>query len=352
MNNEYILVVDDDWMNREVIETYLTSDGYRVQSVGSGRDALATAAESPPALVLLDVNMPGMNGYDVCERLKSQPSTQFTPVMFITALETDEDKLRAIEAGADDFLTKPFNSLIMLTRVRSLVRIRRLHEEVEERNRLLRQVLNRYVAEEITEVILADPEKNLKLGGETRHITVFFADIRGFTSFAEQRQAGEVLTILNDIFSELTNIVFRYHGTFDKYMGDEIMGFFGAPIAGDDDVFHALCMALEMQHVFAGIRQQFEDPRLRQLGLGMGLHTGDAAVGNVGSELAMNYTVIGDTVNIARRLQQSAAHGEILISDSTLYAVDGRVDVEPLDPLYVQGKSEPLTAYRLLGVRE
>jgi adenylate cyclase len=352
VNNEYILVVDDDWMNREVIEAYLTSDGYEVQSVSSGQDALETAAERPPALVLLDVNMPGMNGYEVCEHLKYQPETKFTPIMFITALETDEDKLRAIEAGADDFLTKPFNSLIMLTRVRSLIRIRRLHEEVEERNRLLRQVLNRYVAEEITEVILADPEKNLKLGGETRRITVFFADIRGFTSFAEQHEAGDVLTILNDIFSELTDIVFHYHGTFDKYMGDEIMGFFGAPIAGEDDAYQALCMALEMQHVFASIRDNFEDPRLRQLGLGIGLHTGEAAVGNIGSEQAMNYTVIGDTVNIARRLQQSAAHGDILISDSTLDEVNGRVEAEPLEPLYVQGKSEPLTAYRLLGVQE
>ncbi len=348
--NEYILVVDDDWMNREVIEAYLDGAGYAVKSVESGEKALEVAAEETPSLVVLDVNMPGMSGLEVCQRLKSDPITQFTPVMVITALDTDEDKIEAIEAGADDFLTKPFNSIVMLTRIKSLMRIRRLHNEVEERNVLLRNVLNRYVAEEITEVILADPEKHLKLGGQTRSITVFFADIRGFTSFAEQHEAEYVVSILNAIFTELTSVIFQYRGTLDKYMGDEIMGFFGAPISTGDDAYNALKMVHDMQQVFAKLRADFDEEGLRRLGLGIGIHTGEAAVGNVGSEQAMNYTVIGDTVNIARRLQQTAKHGEILITDETLNAVNGRVEVEELKPFFVAGKSEPLTAYKLIDV--
>lgn len=347
---EYILVVDDDWMNREVIEAYLQGAGYTVKSVGSGEKALEVAAEDTPSLVVLDVNMPGMSGLEVCHLLKADPITQFTPVMIITALDTDEDKIQAIEAGADDFLTKPFNSIVMLTRVKSLIRIYRLHNEVEERNVLLKNVLNRYVSEEITQVILADPDKYLKLGGETRTISVFFADIRGFTSFAERHEAQHVVSVLNAIFTELTSVIFEHHGTLDKYMGDEIMGFFGAPISTGDDVYNALRTVHEMQQVFARMRADFGEEGLKRLGLGIGIHTGEASVGNVGSVQAMNYTVIGDTVNIARRLQQSAKHGEVLITDGTLRAVEGRVRAEELKPFFVAGKSEPLTAYKLIDV--
>jgi adenylate cyclase len=352
VNQDYILVVDDDWMNREVIEAYLLSAGYTVKSAANGQKALEIARQIAPSLVLTDVNMPVMNGFELCAHLKQEPLTQFTPVMFVTALETDDDKLKAIEVGADDFLTKPFNSLIMLTRVKSLLRIYYLHNELENRNQLLKKVLTRYVSEEITQVILADPEKHLKLGGDTRRITVFFADIRGFTSFAEQFPAEHVLATLNQIFSHLTGIIFEAQGTFDKYMGDEIMGFFGAPVSTGDDAFRAIQMAWYMQEAFAELRKTFTDPVLRRLGLGIGLHTGDAAVGNVGSEQAMNYTVIGDTVNVARRLQQQATHGLILITQDTYFEVKNRIKAEILDPLYVAGKSEPLTAYRVLAVYE
>lgn len=350
---DYILVADDDWMNREVIEAYLTSAGHKVKTVSSGKQALEQAIQSVPSLAVLDVNMPGMNGLEVCAELKKNPLTQFTPVMVITALETDADKLKAIEAGADDFLTKPFNSLIMLTRVKSLLRIKRLHDELEERNALLRKVLTRYMAEEIADIILSDPDQYLKLGGQTRQITVFFADIRGFTRYAEQFAAEHVLASLNLVFTALTKVLFEFHGTLDKYMGDELMGFFGAPIATADDAFKAVKMSCEMQRVFKQLSEEyFHDNAFTNLGLGIGLHTGDAAVGNVGSEQAMNYTVIGDTVNIARRLQQQAPAGHILISEDTYLAIEGRVNAELLEPLMVAGKSEPLRAYRVLNVIE
>ena len=274
----YILVVDDDWMNREVLEVYLSNAGYDVGLAHSGEKALEMAYAHPPDLVLLDVRMSGISGYDVCRALKQDPRTRFTPVVMVTALAADEDKLPAIEAGADDFITKPFNSLMMLTRVKSLLRIKRLHDELEARNRLLRQVLSRYVDEDITRVILADPEKYLRLGGEMRPVTVFFADIRGFTTFAERHSAHDVVTVLNRVFSALSEVIFRYHSTFDKYIGDELMAFFGAPIASDDDVINALSMALEMREVFEGLKDEINTPAFNALALGMGLHTGDAAV--------------------------------------------------------------------------
>lgn len=349
--DEYILVVDDDWMNREVIEAYLQTTGYRVVTANSGAKALEIAANEVPSLVILDVNMPGMNGYELCSKLKSDERTRLTPVMVVTALEADPDKLKAIEAGADAFLTKPFNSLIMMTQVKSLLRIRRLHDEIEARNVLLRKVLNRYVNEDITEIILADPDKNLQLGGESRAITVFFADIRGFTPFSEGHSAKEVVTVLNRIFAELTPIVFKYRGTLDKYVGDGIMGFFGAPVASEHDALNAARMAIEMQKVFAELKQKITELSIKNLGLGIGISTGEAAVGNVGSDHLMSYTVIGDTVNTASRLQQQAQGGHIVITEKMYQEIAAHVEVSPLAPLRLAGKSEPVPAYRLLSLK-
>jgi class 3 adenylate cyclase len=347
---EYVLVVDDDWMNREVLEAYLQSAGYRVQTAHSGPLALDMAWGDPPDLVLLDVRMPGMDGYEVCRRLKDDERTRFTAVVMVTALEADEDKLLAIEAGADDFVTKPFNSLLMLTRVRSLLRIKRLHDELEARNRLLRQVLSRYVAEDVTRVILSDPEKYLQLGGETRFVTVFFADVRGFTPFAETHAAHEVVGVLNHMFSELTEIIFQHQGTFDKYIGDELMGFFGAPVATENDTLNALRMATAMQRAFLDLKARYDWVDLQSLDLGMGLHSGEAAVGNVGSERVMSYTVIGDTVNIARRLQQIAAPGQVLISETTYRLAEPHIQARCLDSRRLPGRRDPITIYELQSV--
>lgn len=344
-----ILVVDDDWMTREVMEAHLLSAGYEVLLAHSGERALALAQERPPDLVLLDVRMHGLSGYDVCERLKHSAATRYAPVVMVTALESESDKLRAINAGADDFISKPFTSLMLLTRVRSLLRIKRLHDELEERNRLLRRVLNRYVNEDLDSAILADPENNLRLGGETRPVTVLFADIRGFTTYAEQRAADDVLALLNYFFNALTEVIFRHHGTFDKYIGDEIMAFFGAPVATGDDVFNAAAAALDLLRVFGMVRTAAY-PHVYNLGLGIGLHSGDAALGNVGSERVMSYTVIGDTVNTAHRLQELAGCDEIIISAAVYEQLAGRVTAVPLAPQAIKGKREPQQLYRLQGL--
>ena len=316
-----------------------------------GPGALDLARTHAPDLMLLDINMPGMSGYEVCSRLKRDPRTQFIPVVMVTALEGDEDKIRAIEAGADDFLTKPFNSLMMMTRVRSLLRIKQLHDELENRNNLLRRVLNRYVNEDIVDVILVDPERYLQLGGDTRSVTVFFADIRGFTAFAERRPADEVLGILNSIFNELTEVIFRHHGTLDKYIGDELMAFFGAPVKTGDDTINALGAALEMHGVFREVCERIGHPELRNLALGIGLNSGEVAVGNVGSERVMSYTVIGDVVNTARRIQQAAGAGQVLISEATYRLAAPLVDAQRLEARMFSGKSEPIMIYALHGMR-
>ncbi|GAB4575079.1 MAG: hypothetical protein Kow0077_24820 [Anaerolineae bacterium] len=346
-----VLVVDDDWMNREVLEAYLSAAGCDVINTNNGADALSLALETPPDLIVMDVNLTGLNGYEVCSRLKNHEILQFTPVVFLTALDADSDRLRAIQAGADDFLTKPFDSVLMMTRIRNLLRIKALHDELQARNALQGKVLSRYVDEDIVEVVMGDPDRYLRLGGETRHVTVFFADIRGFTAFAEKYPAAEVLQLLNRIFNELTEIVVTNHGTLDKYIGDELMAFFGAPVTSDLDAFNAVKAGIEMQQAFERVCRELDWPEVQRLGLGIGIHTGDVAVGNVGSERLMSYTVIGDVVNTARRIQEIAEAGVTLISAHTYRQVADNVVAERLPPQNFQGKSQPITVYRLVSLR-
>ncbi len=341
-----VLIADDDWFIRDVLENYLTNAGCRVRACADGIQAWESIQEERPDMVLLDIRMPRMDGLTVCKRLKNDVQTQFIPVIIVTALDAQDEELKAIEAGADDFITKPFSSVILLTRVRSLLRLKRLHDDLESRNALLRQVLNRYVDQEIADTILTDPERHLKLGGETRQVTVLFADLRHFTRFSALHPAPQVVDMLNLIFTELVEIVVSNKGTFDKFLGDAIMAFYGAPISGENDAERALRTALEMQQCFRQLQTLSQDQLLAPLGLGVGIHSGEAIVGNIGSERVMDYTVIGDTVNIARRLQESAKGGEIWISATTHQLVP-HAQVDDLGAKNLQGRDEPVNVYSL-----
>jgi adenylate cyclase len=341
-----VLVVDDTPANRDVLSMYFITAGAEVLTASDGAKAIQVATQSLPDLVLLDVQMPHMDGFEACKRLKAHPATQFVPVVIVTALDSEEDKIKAIESGADDFLTKPYSLIVLMTRARALLKIKHLTDQLRARNRLLRRVLNRYVAEEVADTILTDPEKHLQLGGETREVTVLFADIRGFTTFTEQHPAERVLETLNHIFSQLTPLVFKHRGTFDKYLGDAILAFYGAPLAGPDDALRATQSALEMQDVFERLRREAPDT-IGRLGLGIGLHSGEATVGNVGSETVMDYTVIGDTVNVARRLQEDARSSEILMSEATWQQVQDQVTAERLGPHPIHGRTEAVMVYSL-----
>ncbi|MFQ5615538.1 MAG: adenylate/guanylate cyclase domain-containing protein [Anaerolineales bacterium] len=348
-----ILIADDDWLNRDLLQTYLVSAGCKAESFPNGEQAWEAVQEGlNPDLAIFDIQMPRLDGLSLCKRFKNHPPTRFTPVVIVTALDAEEEKLRAIEVGADDFVAKPFNSVILLTRVRSLLRLKQLHDELESRNKLLRQVLNRYVDEEVANIILTDPERYLKLGGETRYVTVLFADLRGFTAFTEANSASQVVDTLNKTFTELVEVLFKHQGTHDKFLGDGIITFFGAPISQDDDALRALRAALEMQQRFANLQSTLSEGLMAPLkGLGIGVHSGEAIVGNIGAERAMDYTVIGDTVNVARRLQEEARPGEILISETTCQNVP-QAKVGRLTEKALPGRSEPVMIYAFRGFHE
>jgi class 3 adenylate cyclase len=343
-----VLVVDDDRLNRDLVAAFFTHLGADVTPVPDARQALERAAADPPDLIIMDLAMPGMDGVEATRALKDVPATRFIPIIMLTVLDSDAERIRALQAGADDFITKPYTSLLLLTRARALLKLKRLNDQLAQRTELLRSTLSRYMAPEVAEAILQDPERRLRLGGESRAVTVLFADIRGFTRFTEQHTAAQVVAVLNRVFAALTPVVFKHHGTFDKYLGDAIMAFYGAPLTYPDDALRAVRTALEMQMVFA--RLPAEAPDLAGLGLGIGLHTGDATVGNVGVENAMDYTVIGDTVNVARRLTEDAQAGQILISQAVYDAVRARIRALPLGARPIRGRREAVAVWEVEGI--
>jgi len=338
-----VLVADDDRNIRELLQTYLEASGCRVYPAGNGTVAMEILAKESIDLVLLDIRMPGGNGLEICRAIKEDKRTRMIPVMIVTA--HDSDRLEAIDSGADEFLGKPLDSGILLTRARSLLRLRKLYLDLEDRNELLRRALHRYVSKDVADTILGEPERYLRLGGEIRRVTVLFADIKGFVRFTENHPAEEAVSVLNRVFPALTSVVFENNGTFDKFIGDAVMAFFGAPVEQPDAARRAVETARRMQLAFAELLPSM-NLASGELALGIGLHTGEAIVGNIGSELVMDYTAVGDTVNIAKRLQEEAWPGQVLLSQAT-YEEAGEPPARRLGDRRLTGRSEPVTIFSL-----
>jgi adenylate cyclase len=338
-----VLVADDDKNTRELLQAYLESSGCRVVTAGNGTGALELLARQPVDLALLDISMPGKSGLEVCRAMRAERRLRLVPVMIVTA--HDSERLEAIDSGADEFLSKPMDSVILLTRARSLLKLRKLHLDLEERNELLARALHRYVSKDVAETILAEPDRYLRLGGESRRVSVLFADIKGFVRYTENHTAAEVVAALNGIFPLLTSVIFAHGGTFDKFIGDAVMAFFGAPVPQTDDARRAVEAACAMQRAFS--RQA---PALGlgsgEIALGIGVHTGEVIVGNIGSDTVMDFTVVGDAVNIAQRLQEEAWPGQVLVSQAA-YEAAGKPPAHPLGDRHLSGRSGRVAVYAL-----
>jgi class 3 adenylate cyclase len=342
-----ILVADDNPDNVELVREVLEAAGYTVVTAHDGDEALLKVAETNPDLIILDVMMPGKDGFEVCRRLKKWEQTRNIPVLMLTALQEVADKVRGIESGADEFLTKPVDMVELQTRVKAQVKAKIYRQQVLEKNALLEKILTRYLPEEIVSKVLEDSSL-LKLGGVRDFVTILFADLTGFTTFADSVPPEHVMETLNQTFSRLTKIVADNHGTFDKYLGDGLMAFYGAPIASDNDALNAIRTAVGMREAFKELTEQWGDGPRSQLGLAVGINSGEAIVGNLGSERLMNYTVIGDAVNIAARLEDRAGPGQILIGESTFALVEDMVVARKFGQVELQGRSKPVLAYELV----
>jgi adenylate cyclase len=338
-----VLVADDDKDIRGLLQAYLESSGCRVVTASNGTGALEILAHQNIDLALLDISMPGKSGLEVCRAMRAERRTRLVPVMIVTA--HDSERLEAIDSGADEFLAKPLDSVILLTSARSLLRLRKLHLELEQSNELLARALYRYVSKEVAETVLAEPERYFRLGGESRTVSVLFADLKGFVRYTENHSAAEVVAALNSVFPILTAAVFAHGGTFDKFIGDEVMAFFGAPVPQEDNARRAVEAARDMQRAFA---RKAPDIGLGsgEIALGIGVHTGEVIVGNIGSDSVMDYTVIGDAVNIAQRLQEESWPGQILLSQAT-YEAAGKPPAHTLGDKHLSGRSGRVAVYAL-----
>jgi adenylate cyclase len=313
-----VLVVDDDRVNRLLLTRGLERDGHRVTAADNGETALQLLQEDPPDVVLLDIVMPELDGISVLERIKGDSALQHLPVIMISAIDEVDSVIRCIEMGAEDYLPKPFDPVLLRARINAGLAKKRLYELERER---VRGVFSRFVPEHIVEDVLARADADLRLVGSRDVGTVMFTDIRGFTAFSESTPPQHVIALLNEYFGEMIDAVFAHGGTLVGYRGDGILAVFGAPIEVADHADRALAAAREM------LQQRL--PRfngwVREQGLGdgfamgIGLNSGHFMSGNVGSARRLEYTVHGDTVNTAARLEEmtKSARQSILIAEAT-----------------------------------
>lgn len=354
-----ILVVDDTPANVKLLVDLLAAKGYRPVAAASGEEALARIAEQVPDLVLLDIMMPGLSGYDVCRRIRDDPATALLPVVLCTSLDPKQERIHGIEAGADDFIPKPINQQELFARVKSLLRIKALQDEVKAWNdRLEHRVqeqlaqmerlsrLKNFFSPALAEAIVSggadDPLKSHR-----REITVVFLDLRGFTAFTETADPEEVMGVLREYHAAMGQLILAHEGTLERFTGDGIMIFFNDPVVVDDPAPRAVRMALQMQQRTAVLAAGWKK-RGYDLQLGIGIAMGFATIGAIGFEGRIDYGAIGNVTNLAARLCGEAKGGEILVAPRVAAALDGSIAVEPAGELALKGLARPIAVSRVL----
>jgi len=364
-----ILCVDDSEANLRLLERILVHRGYLVVSATRGKEALLMIKSQTIDLVLLDVLMPEMTGFEVCQKIKNDPQSRRIPVIMITALSAREDRLRGIEVGADEFLSKPFDQTEALARIRILLKVKELDDdrqrieqalqksyaELDRQREFMRDLLGRMISEEVREALLLG---QVQLGGAIQVVTVLFTDIRKFTSFSESHNPQEVLDMLNNYFSIVNGAVREAGGMINKFGGDSTMAIFGAPmgLTPTETARRALRAALSIRARLAEFNARRIQATLEPLTVGIGINTGEVITGKVGSEERFEYTVIGDAVNVAARVQsltEQFTGSDILITEGTYNAFDDREQLLITDhgPMPLKGKTKLVRVYGVIDLR-
>ena len=320
-----VLVVDDDPDMAAYLARLLESEGLAAETVNNGDAAMVYVMSTPPDLVLLDIMMPGTDGFAICERLKGDTATAMIPIVLVTALEDQQSRVRGIKAGADDFLSKPVHREELVARVKTLKRLHATRRELEsrrlaaevQRKEALRRAFSRYISPRLAERIISDMEDEgtpFRRGAQRVSVVALFADLRGFTRLTESTGVAEVVGLLNEHFSVITDAAYRHDGTIFSMAGDSLLVGFGVPFPQADAAARAWRAAHDMLRSFTSVHARWIKSGGVPTGLGIGIASGEAILGNVGSPHYMSYTIIGDAVNIASRLVQAAKPGEILVS--------------------------------------
>jgi class 3 adenylate cyclase/CheY-like chemotaxis protein len=365
-----ILIVDDNETNRDILMTRLEAHGYELAQAADGEEALAAAKSLLPDLILLDVMMPKLDGIEVCRRLKGDPAMPFTPIILVTAKSDTKDIVAGLNAGADEYLTKPIDQAALVARVSSVLRIKELHDQVQAQaaqladwNRSLEQRvaeqlaeiervgrLRRYLAPQIAELVLASGDDHV-LETRRREITVAFCDLRGFTAFAETAEPEEVTTVLREYHGCVGPLIHKFEGTLERFAGDGVMIVFNAPLPCPDPSPRAVRMAIEMRTGVAELGVRWRKYG-HELGFGVGIAQGYATLGPIGFEGRFDYTAIGTVVNLAARLCGEARSGQILVDRKVHAAIEALAELEAAGELTLKGLHRPVPAFNVRALRE
>lgn len=362
-----IFAVDDTPENLEILSVRLEANGYEVITAADGEECLARVHELAPDLILLDIMMPKRDGISVVRELKSDPALRAIPVILITAKSDNRDVVEGLDAGGDDYLSKPFEHSALLARVRSMLRQKALHDLVQEQTEKLAswntslertvaaQVseierinrLRRFLPSQVAELIVASGESEELLKSHRREVTVVFCDLRGFTAFAEIAEPEEVMAILADYHACLGGLIGRYEGTLERFVGDGLLVVFNDPLPCADHTEKAVRMAVAMRDAISVLAENWR----RQghiLGFGIGIARGHATIGQIGYDRRSDYAVIGSVANLAARLCDEAKAGQILIGQRAYLPVEQQVEARPIGELALKGFHRPNATFEII----
>lgn len=362
-----ILVVDDTPANIKLLDAVLSPRRYTVVPAASGAEALSLVTQDPPDLILLDILMPEMDGYEVCRRLRADPATAHLPVIMITASET-RDKVKGLEAGADDFVTKPFDQAELLARVASLLRVKRYHDIIQSQAaalaewnatleaRVAEQVgqlerlgrLRRFLSPQLAELIVSSPDDAV-LTSHRREVAVVFCDLRGSTAFSEGTEPEEFMAALAEFHEVTGQLVNDFDATVGHFAGDGFMVFFNDPVPCENPPEQAVRLAVAMRDAMAEVRQRWNHLG-HDIGFGVGIALGYATLGEVGFRARSDYTAVGRVVALASRLCDEASNGDILVSPQIQARVEHLVKAERLGEMTLKGFHKPIAPYNVLAL--
>jgi adenylate cyclase len=357
-----ILIVDDNETNRDILRTRLTPHGYELIEAADGEEALVTARQHHPDLILLDVMMPKIDGIEACRQLKADPTLPFMAVILVTAKADSKDVVSGLEAGADEYLTKPIDQAALVARVKSMLRTKELTDRVSAQaadlanwNRTLEERvaqqltqiermdrLKRFLPSQVAELILTSGDESV-LDSHRRDVTVIFCDLRGFTAFSETSEPEEVMNILRDYHQAVGAIIHKFQGTIEHFAGDGLMAILNDPLPCPEPCIQAVRMAAEMRAAVAELTATWRKHGF-DLGFGIGIAHGFATLGRIGFEGRFDYAAIGAVPNLASRLCDEAKDGQILIDGKVRAAVEAVCELEPLEELSLKGFHRPIRA--------
>jgi class 3 adenylate cyclase len=351
-----ILAIDDNPDNLAILSRHLEKAGHHVLTADCGETALAILEKETIDLIFLDLVMPGISGFEVLNRLKQDDNWRAIPVIMISGQHDTEEVIRCIEAGADDYLRKPFNPVLLNARLNAGLERKRWHDreiayqdELERNHRFIRNTFGRYLSDDIVDNLL-EREDGLDLGGKLCEVTILMADIRGFTAICEKLEPQRIVTLLNNYLGGMSEVIMQHGGTVDEFIGDAILAIFGAPLSASDDTDRAIRCALAMQDAIKTINQRNVAENLPEIGIGIGLNTGTVVAGNIGSEKRSKYGVVGHPVNVTARIESRTEGGEILASQAVIDASSEKLQIGRQFTTQPKGIVDHITIYQITGI--